>query len=596
MGLVIRLLETFSEAEYDVPTGSIVRLPIDGIAHRALGCEVASSQIVFDDPGGVFTISDMAGFRGIRLQENTCSAPVIFAGTFAERDTARGNEARASLRLGSDRAWTATVKDDNWQTQRRVIHGNDGSRPAETDVARMQWWIASAYSFNIDDTGLVETTNPVNMDAVDYRGRFGIDVINDCMKVSGKNAFIYPLQDGTDHHGIAYFLGTSSTYTSTLTISNDPADVDQVTCFPPFYDVDLLSDPERLFSGIFMRWTGGTTYLTNPTTAETYGNREVSVDEPDVKTQAAAEALAQKYLDVSGFEEDIITVRTIVPADKVNLILAGQRIQVKLRHLPGYESFTYRRIAQRAVSQWNDREDLYLLTLELRDPRLIGGIGTGSIPVPAGDTNGDTPFEPGTAHYYEGCFDFTSETTPHGHAASSTTLLPSTTYTYHFEITTSGGQTGQPTINLASPSDELNRIESWSDPGFANSFAFDGTFTTDPGLDPTAAFVVWAETNTIGHTPTACTCCFYIDPDGFDTGTGPSTGQPIEAETPSGTVDGSNATFTTAYPFISGSLRVTVNGVNWTEDIASSDPTTGSFTLTHAPKANSDILVWYQAA
>jgi hypothetical protein len=55
-------------------------------------------------------------------------------------------------------------------------------------------------------------------------------------------------------------------------------------------------------------------------------------------------------------------------------------------------------------------------------------------------------------------------------------------------------------------------------------------------------------------------------------------------------------TFSTQHPYMPGSLFVKVNGVNWTGDIASQDPTTGSFTFTHAPKAGADIVVDYRAA
>jgi hypothetical protein len=47
-----------------------------------------------------------------------------------------------------------------------------------------------------------------------------------------------------------------------------------------------------------------------------------------------------------------------------------------------------------------------------------------------------------------------------------------------------------------------------------------------------------------------------------------------------------------------GSLKtVTVNGIDWTNDIVSQDPTTGSFTFSHPPKLNADIVIGeYRAA
>lgn len=70
----------------------------------------------------------------------------------------------------------------------------------------------------------------------------------------------------------------------------------------------------------------------------------------------------------------------------------------------------------------------------------------------------------------------------------------------------------------------------------------------------------------------------------------------ITDETPSGTINGVNTTFTTAQPYIGGSLQVFVNGVkqkrvtNFTE----TTPSTGSFTISDAPISGDDIMVCYQ--
>jgi hypothetical protein len=75
----------------------------------------------------------------------------------------------------------------------------------------------------------------------------------------------------------------------------------------------------------------------------------------------------------------------------------------------------------------------------------------------------------------------------------------------------------------------------------------------------------------------------------------PTSGQAVTNE-PATSGDGSTTTFSTQHPYMPGSLFVKVNGVNWTGDIATQDPTTGSFTFTHAPKAGADIVVDYRAA
>jgi hypothetical protein len=76
----------------------------------------------------------------------------------------------------------------------------------------------------------------------------------------------------------------------------------------------------------------------------------------------------------------------------------------------------------------------------------------------------------------------------------------------------------------------------------------------------------------------------------------PVSGQFVGSDVPTGSVDGSNATFATTFPYMAGSLSVTVNSVDWTSEITSQNPSTGSFTLSHPPKAGSDVVVMYRSA
>ena len=645
MTLSIRLHETIAKPEYTVPTGDVVRLPVQGLTERAMGCEVAQSEIVFDDPGGVFTLDDMAAFRLFRLEESACTNKSIFTGNFLERVTARGSPPRVSLMTGTDRAWTVRCADFNWQMYRRNIHGSDGVRPAETDVERIDWLIASAYTFNTQDVGLIDRTNPVDMGAVDYRGRFAIDVINDCMKVSGKNAFVTPDQSGGDLDtvsiaGFAYFVATDATFSSSISISNDPADSPWMPEGGTFADVvavdpavQLTSDPERLFPGGSIRYTGGFVYGLNPTAQAIYGTRDFSVDEPDIKTADAANALLAKYLDVSSFEEDIIVANVVLPAAQVNNILAGHRIAVKFIHLPGYEDFVWRRIAQRSVSQWNNRRDLYQLTLELRDPRLIGGIGTGAIPVPAGTTNGGLPYQPspdtstisvqidvavamtadGSGCPSQGAANFVVSLTD---SFSGTPVFvgdsPYTAGGSWIGIATTGNLTDaaatlriHTTGNhfLMAPVDlPLNTpIYVWGEydnSGCGTAYT-NGTTTVDwdtIGFTPPAGVTIVVTPGSVSSGPSGSTfrlCSFVLSTGG--TTTPPVFGQPVLGETPTPTPDGSTTTFTTAHPFVAGSLKVFVDNVDQTGAISSQDAAAGTFTLAFAPKVGEQVTVNYQA-
>lgn len=70
----------------------------------------------------------------------------------------------------------------------------------------------------------------------------------------------------------------------------------------------------------------------------------------------------------------------------------------------------------------------------------------------------------------------------------------------------------------------------------------------------------------------------------------------IADETPSGTVNGSTTAFTTAFPYVPGSLKVFINGLKQktTTHFTETTPTTGVFTMSEAPLTGDIITVEYQ--
>jgi hypothetical protein len=74
--------------------------------------------------------------------------------------------------------------------------------------------------------------------------------------------------------------------------------------------------------------------------------------------------------------------------------------------------------------------------------------------------------------------------------------------------------------------------------------------------------------------------------------TSPQVGQPVSAESATG--DGTTTLYTTAYPYVPGSLVVFVNGVKVV--VTETNPTLGTFTLPSAPPAASLITWTYNAA
>lgn len=143
---------------------------------------------------------DFKGWRRWLIVEDASTATdhVIFAGHVADQEISRG-EGDDFLPFG--RVWTLAITDDNNRWARRVLRGTDCNRPAETDVARMQWLLGTDEvewgTYLTDVTTYVSTANPVNMDKADYRGQMVNQVVDDCAQASGKNWWITTIYDGT---------------------------------------------------------------------------------------------------------------------------------------------------------------------------------------------------------------------------------------------------------------------------------------------------------------------------------------------------------------------------------------------------------------
>jgi hypothetical protein len=362
-----------------------IRLPLPPLTERAEALDAAMSGLVVDDDAGSL---DVPGLRAFAINETDCSVRRLYSGYVTNRHILRGDDKRQSLRISGKRQWDVDLVDYNMTLSRRVIRGSDGNRPAETDVERVQWIIASDFTPTVTDAGLIQTSGPVDMDPVDYRGRYPTDVLADCGNASGKNYFVY-FDEPTNHPAFAYFFGTSSLYSSTLRLSNVASDIDSSTTFAA--TCELYRDPSRVFSGVYLKYDGGSVFRSNTTTEAAFQRVEVSIDEPDIKSRTKAIALADKYLTDGSAEDETLTITLQLPSTHVNLVQPGQRIQVKFSHIPGYTTFTYTRVVTRTVSQAADTDKVYDVVLECKNPKLIGRLGTGSSPVSAGTGNNQVP-------------------------------------------------------------------------------------------------------------------------------------------------------------------------------------------------------------
>lgn len=326
---------------------------------------VGSSRVAIDDLTGALSL---VGLKTFRVAETAATAwPRFFTGYVADRTIKRdyGNTVTTA------RVWDTTVLDLNAALNFEVIRGTAANRPAETDIQRITWWLASGYAGPVRDAGFIDSGGAVNMDATDYRGRFGADVMSDASQISGKNHFV-AWDDTTQQAALHYYAAGSSLNTCALKISNVAADVDGSTIFAPSKDAALFRDPSRIYSGIYLAYGTGesSVYVNDAGTASTFASRDESVTDPTVNTATKATTKATQLLAAAASEFDKITVTLHkVPAAVVNSIRVGQRIQVKFTHMPSYTAYTYIRISRRTVAQDGETDAFYALTLELSNTK-----------------------------------------------------------------------------------------------------------------------------------------------------------------------------------------------------------------------------------
>jgi len=330
--------------------------------------ELAMSQIRIDDPSGSLNIPGHYPFRAI---ETGCSFDSLFRGYFADRTIKRAD----SYRTGAARVWDSTVYDLNAALQFEVIRGNDAKRPAETDTERLAWLLGSGYTGPISSDDSAVFGADVDLDKQDYRGLTMADVLSDCAQVSGCNYFV--AWDETLGAVLHYYLPTRAFNSSTIKISNVLSDVDGTTILAPSFDSELALDPSRVFSGVYFNYgdrMSAASYRTNATVLAAIGHkRETQVLDSSVNSAAKASAKADKYLNEAETELGTISCTLYkVPVSVVNLIRAGQRIQVRFSHMPGYTGFTWVRITRRTVKQDGEDQLHYALTLTLVHPKQGG--------------------------------------------------------------------------------------------------------------------------------------------------------------------------------------------------------------------------------
>jgi hypothetical protein len=346
--------------------------------HRADQGEVGSSEFIVEDETGTAGHGSDAivAFKTIRVYETDAGTDNenILTGFVGPRRYERG--ITNALIVGAAREIHVTVQDINAAASFEIFHDGDGDRPSETVDARVAWLLGSGY-IDCVDNGLVESSSVV-LDANPYDGQKPADVLTDCGLKAGFNWFLY-WDPALAQISLAFMdSNTSTAYSSDMRISNVSADVDSDTeygvggtqTWGPFFDAVLERNPEHTFSGVYVTYDGGAVYRRNTATGSNYAWRDGSAPTASVKTSGAAIALADQELAFASAETDALSATIFVPKENVNDIRAGQRLQVKFSHLPGYETWRWCRVLTKTVRQ-EDRPDLYYIDL-LLSPQCVG--------------------------------------------------------------------------------------------------------------------------------------------------------------------------------------------------------------------------------
>lgn len=321
---------------------------------------------------------DVDGLRNYFVLEDDSEATddVIFGGFVVDPEVSRG-EPNSTHYDPIGRMWALQITDRNGFWNRRVMVGTDCKRPAETDVARMQWLLTTSEAAWMDDASTyLSTASPSNMDKVDYRGQYLNQIVDDCSQHTGKNWWAQLQETGAGRKTAGWYARGATAYSSDLFLSNDPADwtdseiADGTSLVWPIADqTKLRRDTSRVYTGVYLRYANGTKaiYRRNAAAVAIYGVRDYVADYPNLKTKAKAIARATRLLNDLADPDERITTKVRLPKGKASMLRAGMRVPFKATHLPGYTSSRWMRVLSVTISPVGAGEH-YDLDLELQGP------------------------------------------------------------------------------------------------------------------------------------------------------------------------------------------------------------------------------------
>lgn len=347
---------------------------LQGIQPESIEC--AQLADMGETATGAFTVEDDAaaltliGYQPVTISESACSQPRLFTGWTFERGYQRDPE--NAILTGVARTHDVSIVDVNacfgFRQITRTGTGG-GNRPAETWAERLTWILESEYLSDwISSDQSFVVTNTSAMDATDYRSSYPSAVLQDLSDRSGNAYDYFAFWDPAAQEVRLFFDNdVASIGDSVLRISNVKSDEDGLTTFGPDKLAKLQRESDQVYSDVCVNYADGTLklYRSRPSTYATFVRRSTQIDRPYTRSAATATLQADAWLDKHSVETDRVTCTIRVPASRVGLVQAGQRLQFKAPHMPGYSDFVWMRVVMCTPKPANEAATHYDVALEL---------------------------------------------------------------------------------------------------------------------------------------------------------------------------------------------------------------------------------------
>lgn len=302
------------------------------------------------------TVSYPATYSASGQTATVAAQQRVWTGYIGDQEISDGEDRPAGGEpMGNGRDWSLGVVELNAALHLRLMT-SDADRPAETVDARMAWLLATDEVDGVFfDDGFVASSS-VMLDAVNLRGRYVDEILNTFAQSTGYDLGLY-WHEARGRRALWFQPPRTVVNSSPLMLTNDPDDIPtdgpgDGYVYPMWSGARLKRSGRRRITGVYVSRSGGSVYRTSAANLAALGvARDGNAPAAQLKTDAAANAYGDRYLEDNAYPDLQLTCKVTVPAALVNSVRKFQRIQVKNGRLPGLASYTWCRVLRRAVSQ-----------------------------------------------------------------------------------------------------------------------------------------------------------------------------------------------------------------------------------------------------